>query len=152
MLPYLGGERTPNLPDSRASLDGMTNENVGRDNILRAAVDGVAAGLAYCHEALQRQQIDPPSVTLVGGGANHLCWQHAIADATGLDVQVRGGGEHVARGAAIQIAAILRSELVAELAARWRPGVVTEVAAEHSKTREFRLGERRAMIERLKSA
>ena len=114
-------------------------------------VDGVAAGLAYCQEALERLGVRKEIVTLVGGGSQHPTWQQAIADATGLPVQVRGGGEHVARGAAVQIAAIVRNEPVAELAKAWRPEVIATATPRRNARDAFRLAERRELIEAMKS-
>ncbi|MCC6790720.1 MAG: xylulokinase [Thermomicrobiales bacterium] len=150
MLPYLTGERTPNLPHATASLYGVSAENASPDRLLRAAVDGVAAGIAYCIDALARQGVSAPNVTLVGGGARHSTWQQAIADVTGRPVTVRAGAEHVARGAAIQAAAIVRGETVAALAKRWRPPVVAEIAPRPAQRAAFRFDRRRELIESMK--
>jgi xylulokinase len=149
MLPYLGGERTPNLPSATGSVSGLTNANVRKEAILRAAVDGVAAGLAYCQEALARQGVAKGVATLVGGGSRHHTWQQAIADATGLPVRVLGGGEHVARGAAIQAAAIALRRPVTEIAAAWRPEVLARAEPRAGLRDAFRLPERRELIEAL---
>jgi xylulokinase len=119
------------------------------ENFLRAAVDGVAAGIAYCVEALRRLGVFAPVVTLVGGGSAHPTWQQAIADATGLPVAVRAGGEHCARGAATQIAAIIRGETVADLAGRWRPEVVAEVKPREDLRDAFSLSRREQLIEEI---
>lgn len=152
MLPYLGGERTPNLPRATGSLFGVTALNAGQDQLLRAAVDGVAAGIAYCLEALARLGVVAPSVTLVGGGSRHPTWQQAIADATGLPVAVRAGTEHVARGAAIQGAALIRGETVASLSAQWRPPVVATIEPRPGSRDAFRLDRRRELIESMRAA
>ncbi len=146
MLPYLGGERTPNLPAATGSINGIIESNMTPEKVLRAAVDGVAAGLAYCQDALAVLGVRKDRVTLVGGGSAHSTWQQAIADATGLPVTVRAGGEHAARGAALQAAAIARGESVRSVAERWRPDVLTEIAARPEMRAAFRLEERRAMI------
>lgn len=151
LIPYLAGERTPNLPDATGSIVGFTPETATPDHFLRAAVDGVAAGLAYCIEALARLGVVKPLITLVGGGARHATWQQAIADATGLPVQVRAGAEHVALGAAIQAAAIVRGETVAGLAERWRPGVIAEAQPRPETLAAFQLDRRRALIAAAKS-
>jgi xylulokinase len=151
LLPYLAGERTPNLPRATGSLFGISGANATPDLLLRAAVDGIAAGIAYCVEALARQEVSAPRITLVGGGARHATWQQAIADATGLPVTVRAGAEHVARGAAIQAAAIVRGETVASLAERWRPPVVAEAAPRPGLRDAFQLGRRRELIEMMKA-
>lgn len=151
LLPYLGGERTPNLPYATGLISGLKGDNLRPELWFRAAVDGVAAGLAYCQEALERVGVRKGIVTLVGGGSRHPTWQQAIADATGLPVQVRGGGEHVARGAAVQIAAIVRNEPVAQLAEAWRPEVIATSSPRRELRDAFRLAERRDLIEAMKS-
>jgi len=145
LLPYFAGERTPNLPRATGSLRGLTGATTA-DGLLRAAVDGVAAGLAYCVEALDRLGHRAAAVTLVGGGAQHPAWQQAIADATGLPTTVRAGGEHAARGAALQAAAIVRGEPVAEVIARFRPAVSAEIAPRPGLRAAFALDERRRLI------
>lgn len=151
-VPYLGGERTPNLPNTTGSILGLTAANATPDNLLRAAVDGIAAGLAYCVDALSDVGEAAPPLTLVGGGSRHPTWQQAIADATGLPIQVRAGSEHVARGAAVQIAAIVRGASVAALAQAWRPAVVAEIAPRPGLRDAFRLDRRRTLIAAMKSA
>lgn len=149
MLPYLSGERTPNLPNATGIIDGLRDDNVSPELLVRAALDGVAAGLAYCVDALADLGITAPALTIVGGGAIHPTWQQAIADATGLPVQVRSGVEHAARGAAVQASAVVRGVPVAEVAAQWRPGVVAEVPARPGARDAFRLDTRREMIREL---
>jgi xylulokinase len=121
MTPYLSGERTPNLPSATGTITGFTTATATPDLFLRAALEGVAHGLAYCVDALRREGLTGAEITLVGGGSAHMAWRQVIADTTGLPVTIRAGGEHAARGAAIQAAAIVRNEPVADMAARWRP-------------------------------
>jgi xylulokinase len=146
MLPYLGGERTPNLPNATGSLFGLAESNAAPELIVRAALDGVAAGLAYCQEALVELGVRKEMVTLVGGGSTHPTWQQAIADATGLPVTVLAGGEHAARGAAIQAAAVATGRLVARVAESSRPPILAERAPRPELRAAFRLDERRAQI------
>ena len=146
LMPYLAGERTPNLPHATGSIIGLTDGTATPDMLLRAALDAVAAGLAYCVEALARLGITAPVATMVGGGSAHPAWQQAIADATGLPVTVRAGGEHAARGAAMQAAAIVRDERVADVVAAWRPEVIAEVEARPEARDAFALAARRRLI------
>jgi xylulokinase len=147
LLPYFGGERTPNLPEATGSLTGITTNNLKPEFLIRAAIDGVAAGLAYCVEALNRLDVRAPEIVLVGGGAAHRTWQQAIADAIGLPVIVRQGHEHAARGAAIQAAAIVRGDGVADLAKLWRPEVIAEIEPRLGVRDSFRLDDRRRLID-----
>jgi len=151
LVPYFGGERTPNLPYSSGELLGMTYRNTAAAMMVRAAVDGVASGLALCIEALAAAGIEAPGIVLVGGGSQHPAWQRAIADATGLPVEVRAGGEHVARGAAVQAAAAVREETVEDLSRLWRPPVFAEIEPVPGLVDAFRLDYRKALIEARKA-
>lgn len=147
LLPYLAGERTPNLPYSTGTLVGLSMTNLEPDVLIRAAVDGVAAGLAYCLAALRHLAIEEPGIVLVGGGSAHPTWQQAIADACQLPVTVLGGHEHVALGAAVQAAAMATGIAVTELADRWRPPVVAMAEPRHEFADRFRLDDRQELIE-----
>lgn len=147
LMPYLAGERTPNLPYSTGSLFGISMTNLDPALLARAAVDGVAAGLAYCLAALRRLTIDEPGIVLVGGGSAHPTWQQAISDACQLPVTVLGGHEHVALGAAVQAAAIATGEPVAEIADRWRPDIEAIAQPRPEFADRFRLDERQALID-----
>ncbi|MFN8593589.1 MAG: xylulokinase [Thermomicrobiales bacterium] len=149
LMPYFAGERTPNLPHARGSLVGLAAENLSPALLVRAALDGVAAGLAYCVAALARLGIAGNEVTLVGGGSRHLAWQQAIADVTGLTVTVRGGSEHAARGAAMQALAIARDEPIARVIARFRPQILARVEPRPGWRDAFRLAERQQIIDEL---
>jgi len=152
LMPYLAGERTPNLPQAMGSIAGLTAENATPDLIVRAALDGVAAGLAYAVDVLAQLGVTAPVVTLVGGGSQHPAWRQAIADATGLPVVVRGGNEHAARGAAIQAMAIASGESIDTVVRRWRPEVIARIEPRPKHRAAFRLDERHQLIAELKSA
>jgi sugar (pentulose or hexulose) kinase len=128
----------------------LTAENATPDLLVRAALDGVAAGLAYAVEVLSGLGITAPEITLVGGGSQHPAWRQAIADATGLPVIVRGGGEHAARGAAMQAMAIVDSKPLTTVVEQWRPEIVARIEPRAEHRLAFRLDERRRIIEDLK--
>jgi xylulokinase len=150
MIPYLAGERTPDLPSATGALFGLTAANATPHCFVRAAVDGVAAGLAYCIDALARAGATGERLVLVGGGARHVAWRQAVADASGMPVVVRGGDEHVARGAAIQAAAIVQGKTVRTVADAWRPAIVAECEPNHAARGAFQHERRREYIEALK--
>ncbi len=150
-MPYLAGERTPNLPQATGSLTGLTAANAQPDLIVRAALDGVAAGLAYAVDALAQFGIAASEVTLVGGGSQHPAWRQAIADATGLPVVVRAGGEHAARGAALQALAVARAEPIAAVIQRHRPEIIAHTEPRPERRVAFRFDERRQIIAEMKA-
>ncbi|MCC3270155.1 FGGY family carbohydrate kinase [Arthrobacter gengyunqii] len=107
LVPYFEGERTPNLPDATGSLHGITLANFTRENLARAAVEGIACSLADGLQALRNLGIEARRIILVGGGARSEALQHAVSAVFGLPVTVPSPGEYVADGAARQAAAVL---------------------------------------------
>src|SRR5574341_62439 len=78
-LPYLGGERTPNRPHDAGILAGLRTRH-GRNELVRAVVEGVTFGLAYAVQALVRTGVQVSTITLVGGGAASDAWAQICAD------------------------------------------------------------------------
>ena len=103
-VPHLDGERTPNLPDATGSLVGMTLANLTRENLARAAVEGLLCLLAVGLEAQRAQGVSIERVTLVGGGARSRAVRELAPGVLGVPVEVPEPGEYVALGAARQAA------------------------------------------------
>lgn len=106
-LPYLEGERTPNLPTATGSLEGMTLGSMTRENLARAAVEGLWCLLHGALDALRAQGIAARSVTLVGGGAQSEAVRAVAPAVLGMPVTVPQAAEYVALGAARQAAWVL---------------------------------------------
>jgi xylulokinase len=104
LLPYLDGERTPNLPDAAGSLHGMRRSNMTPENLARAAVEGMLCGLAAGLDAVQRQGIVARRVLLIGGAAQSVAVRAVAPTVFGVPVAVPEPAEHVALGAARQAA------------------------------------------------
>ncbi len=107
LVPYFEGERTPNLPDATASLTGMTLASTTRENLARAAVEGMLSGLAAGLEALRGLGVPLERALLIGGGAQSEAVRAIAPEVLGLAVEVPAPGEYVALGAARQAAAVL---------------------------------------------
>jgi xylulokinase len=107
LVPYFGGERTPNLPDATGSLHGITLRNYTPSNLARAAVEGIVCSLADGLAALTSLGVAAERIILVGGGARSEAVQQAAAAIFGLPVLVPEPGEYVADGAARQAAGAL---------------------------------------------
>lgn len=107
LVPYFEGERTPNLPDATASLSGMTLASTTRENLARAAVEGLLSGLGAGLDALRAHGVPLRRVLLVGGGARSEAVQRIAPLVFGLEVEVPEPGEYVALGAAEQARRIL---------------------------------------------
>jgi xylulokinase len=100
LLPYLDGERTPNLPTATGSLRGMTRANMTPGNVARAAVEGMLCALAAALDALTHEGVEAHRVILVGGGARSRAVQSLAPHLFDLPVVVPEPAEYVARGAA----------------------------------------------------
>ena len=107
LLPYFEGERTPNLPDATATLSGLTLASTTRENLARAAIEGMLCGLADGLDAIARHGLHPRRLLLVGGAARSRAVPAIASAVLGLPVVVPEPGEYVARGAARQAAGVL---------------------------------------------
>lgn len=107
LVPYLEGERTPNLPSSTGALHGLTLRTATPAHLARAAVEGVLCGLAEGIDALVRCGVPVRRVLLVGGGARLEALQRLAPVVLGRPVVVPHPGEYVAVGAARQAAWVL---------------------------------------------
>lgn len=110
LVPYFEGERTPNLPDATAALTGMTLASTTRENLARAAVEGMLSGLGAGLDALRDQGVPLRRVLLVGGGARSAAVQQIAPAVFGLDVEVPAPGEYVALGAAEQARRVVAAD------------------------------------------
>lgn len=106
-VPYLEGERTPNLPDATASLFGLSRTTMTPGHLARAAVLGVLCGLADGLDELRKHGLEPGRVLLTGGGARSETLREAAAEVFDLPVAVPEPAEYVALGAARQAAWVL---------------------------------------------
>ncbi|WP_312170745.1 xylulokinase [Microbacterium sp.] len=107
LVPYFEGERTPNLPDATASLSGMTLASTTRENLARAAVEGMLRGLGAGLDALRDLGIPLERALLIGGGAQSEAVRHIAPEVLGLAVEVPEPGEYVALGAARQAGSLV---------------------------------------------
>ncbi|WP_324014311.1 xylulokinase [Microbacterium sp. JZ37] len=104
LQPWFEGERTPNLPDATATLFGMTLASTTRENLARAAIEGVLCGLAEGLDAIRAHGVAAERVLLVGGAAQSAAVQAIAAQVFDAPVVVPEPGEYVALGAAAQAA------------------------------------------------
>jgi xylulokinase len=104
LLPYLDGERTPDLPDASGSLHGLRRSAMTRENVARAAVEGMLCGLADGRDALRALGVRTERILLIGGGARSAAVRAMAPSILGAAVTVPLPNEYVALGAARQAA------------------------------------------------
>ncbi|MGQ4496088.1 FGGY-family carbohydrate kinase, partial [Dermabacteraceae bacterium P13101] len=102
--------RTPNRPDARATLTGVSTAT-SREDIARALVEGLLLSLADGIAALEAATgVTGKRVVLIGGGAKSPAVRQLAADVWGREVSVAPEGEYVALGAARQAAQALHGD------------------------------------------
>ena len=106
-IPFFTGERTPNLPNAKACLLGLDDQNTGTNNILRSAVEGVTYGLKYGLGRLADNSVRAEKIILTGGGAKSDAWRQIVADICDAPVEMHKQEEGAAFGAALQALAML---------------------------------------------
>ncbi|MBT2492066.1 xylulokinase, partial [Streptomyces sp. ISL-96] len=107
LLPYLDGERTPDLPAASGLLTGLRHHTTPQQ-VLGAAYEGAAVTvLRALDEVLLACGLDPadPAVAsrplrLVGGGARGRTWVETVRRLSGRPLLIPEAGELVALGAA----------------------------------------------------
>jgi xylulokinase len=104
LVPYLEGERTPNLPRATGSVHGLTLRTSTPAYWARAAVEGLLCGLADGIDAVVAQGVRIERVLLIGGAARSPAVQQLAPGIFGRPVLVPPPGEYVADGAARQAA------------------------------------------------
>lgn len=104
-LPYLHGERTPNLPNGKAVLYGLTEVNMTPACLARAAMEGVTLGLGYGMKRFAELGVEPAEIRLTGGGSKSAIWRQIVADALGAATVGLSTAEGASLGAALQAAA-----------------------------------------------
>ena len=121
LVPYFEGERTPNLPRANASVHGLTLATSTRENLARAAHEGMLAGLGAGLDAVRAVGVQERRLLLIGGASQSRAVQTVAAQVFDAPVVVPAPGEYVAAGAALQAAWALTGE---------RPSWPVELVAE----------------------
>jgi xylulokinase len=101
-LPYLQGERTPNLPRGTGVFHGLTTRTMTPAHLARATMEGVTLGLLYGLHRMRTLGIVPTEIRLTGGGSKSAIWRQICADVFGCRVVTLAESEGAAFGAAIQ--------------------------------------------------
>jgi xylulokinase len=102
VLPFFNGERTPNLPNGRASINGVTAANFKRENLARAALESAIFGMRIGLEGFNTLGFKAKEIRLTGGGSKSPLWQNIAANVMNLPLRIPASSEAAAMGGAIQ--------------------------------------------------
>ncbi|WP_406168673.1 FGGY family carbohydrate kinase [Streptomyces sp. NBC_00996] len=104
LLPYLEGERTPNLPHTAGTLSGLRRESMRPEHLARAAFEGMLCGLADALDVLRGRGVDVRRIFLLGPVAELPAVQAVAPALFGAQVVVPQPADYAALGAARQAA------------------------------------------------
>ncbi len=102
LLPYLEGERTPNIPDGTGVMLGINQRTFSASHYCRAAMEGVTLGMNYGLRRLAELGVKPRQIRATGGGAKSKVWRQIMADIFDTEVVTLKVTEGAAYGAALQ--------------------------------------------------
>ncbi len=102
VLPFFNGERSPNLPQAKASILGLDSVNSTPNNILRATMEAATYSLRLGVDALRDHGVNVSEIRLTGGGSNSPIWRQMVADICRVSVVNLQQNEGAAYGAALQ--------------------------------------------------
>ncbi len=100
-LPYLAGERVPDLPTASGTLLGIRPGHLRAEVLYRAALEGTSLNLAWGVERMRRLGLPVASIHLVGGAAQNALWCRILADTLNCPVTPLAELESAALGAAL---------------------------------------------------
>jgi xylulokinase len=86
-LPFLNGERTPDLPRAKGSLVGISPNNFTTANLIRSTIEGVSFGILSGLELIPDGG-RPKRIVTIGGGSRSVGWRQLLADVTGAIIQI----------------------------------------------------------------
>jgi xylulokinase len=138
LVPYLSGERVPDLPAASGCLFGLRPGSLRPGPLFRAALEGVTHGLCCGLERLTRLGVSVSEVRLAGGGSRSVLWRQILADALGSPVHLVEEPESAALGAAIAAAwtarrvggeAVCAGEVAASLVKTRGPAIEPDAAS-----------------------
>lgn len=102
LLPYLEGERTPNIPDGTGVFLGVRPATFDAPHFARATMEGVTMGMNYGLRRLAELGVSATQVRATGGGAKSKLWRQIMADVFQAEVVTLEVSEGAAYGAALQ--------------------------------------------------
>ncbi|RBM16668.1 xylulokinase [Streptomyces sp. PT12] len=119
VLPFLDGERTPDLPYASGLVHGLRHGTT-RGQLLQAAYDGAVFALLRALDLVLDDTADTSEpILLIGGGARGTAWRETVRRLSGRPVKVPVADELVALGAAAQAAGLLIGRDPAAVARDW---------------------------------
>jgi xylulokinase len=131
LLPWYGGERTPDLPNGTPLYFGFDLNDFTKEKLCRAVLEGHILNL---YEGYQRISVQAKTIYLTGGIAKSKAWRQTIADVFNCEVMpVKGEG--AALGAAVHAVYVDHKKTIKDVFAFVRPFIEYDL---RNKTKPIR--------------
>lgn len=158
-LPYLLGERVPDLPEVTGALVGLRPGSLTPGRLFRAGLEGTSLNIAWGVDRMRGLGLSIPSVNVVGGGSKNRLWLWILAAACEVSATPLEESESAALGAALQAAWVVgrakqKDLAIADVVAPWIRASAEPVEPDPEAAARYReLGERfREQVRRLYGA
>ena len=125
-VPFIHGERVPDLPHATGTITGIRPGGLQPGVIFRAALEGITANLCSGVARMKRLGVEVDALRLVGGGSKNPLWRQMIADTLQVPITLPQEPESAALGAALQASWVCVGEGSSEISChektnRWVP-------------------------------
>lgn len=100
-LPFLSGERNPQIGNAASGVFFGLRGYHTRGHIVRAAMEGVCFALRIVYDALRENGVTPQEMRIGGGGARSPLWMQTMANVLGVPLHVSHVDEPGLVGSAI---------------------------------------------------
>lgn len=101
-LPFLNGERVPEIPFGKGAFIGLTQHNFSPEYFVRAVLEGTIFNLGYGWARMKQLQLNPSEIRVTGGGAKNKTWLKIAASILNCPLFTLVENEAAAYGAALQ--------------------------------------------------
>lgn len=100
-LPFLSGERNPQIGNAASGVFFGLRGYHTRGHIVRAAMEGVCFALRLVYDALRENGVNPQEIRIGGGGSRSPLWMQTMANVLGIPLTVSRVDEPGLVGSAI---------------------------------------------------
>ncbi len=87
-LPFLSGERNPQIGNAASGVFFGLRGYHHRGHIVRAVMEGVCFALRIVYDALRENGVQPSEIRIGGGGSRSALWMQTMANVLGAPLQV----------------------------------------------------------------
>ncbi len=101
-LPFLDGERVPELPFAQGAFIGLNRETFSLPSLVRSVLEGTIFNLGYGWARIKELNVDPREIRVTGGGAKNKTWLKITASILQCPLFTLQENEAAAYGAALQ--------------------------------------------------